>query len=457
MERNDIVIVGGGLVGQTLAARLAKAASDVTLIESDPHTARELSELLDVRVIQGNGATSQTLRDAGIERSRLVVASTDRDEVNVIVGLLAAELFEVPQVVVRVRDRGHEESFKLLDRNRKDDTGAAIDCALVNPESAAVDRIASLLEVPGALDVTDFMDGELLVAGFRIAETSDFAGLRVSDMSLLFAGTATLAVTIHRGSEWLIPQGQDEIRPGDLVYFAIARHDLRDVLTLVGVPQDTRGQILVAGATTIGLELAQRLEKRGQRVKLMEKDRELAERAAEMLDESLVIHGNVTDQSLLEDEEIERVSTFVAVTDDHETNLVAGLLAKRLGVGRAFVLVDNPALVAMMGDIGIDAIISQRLLTIGLTMQHIRGGTVRSGAALLEDEVEVIEVEAVAGTRLTSGSLMDAKLPRGVLVAALRRGDQMVVPSGRDHVEPGDRVLMIATSEKAQKLSEFVE
>jgi trk system potassium uptake protein TrkA len=456
MERNDIVIVGGGLVGQTLAERLTGAGRDVTLIESDPHKARELSDLLDVRVIEGNGATPQTLRDAGIERSRLVVASTDRDEVNVIVGMLAAEVFEVPQVVVRVRDKGHEESFQLLDRNRRRKGGASIECALVNPESAAVERIASLLEVPGALDVTAFMDGKVLLAGFRIAETSDFAGLRVSDMSLLFAGTATLAVAIHRRFEWLIPHGQEQIQTGDLVYFAISRDHLNDVLGLVGVQHDPRGRILIAGATPIGIELARRLEKRGQRVKLLDKDRQLCERAAESLKDSLVIHGNVTDQALLEDEEIERVSTFVAVTEDHETNLVAGLLTKRLGAGRALVLVDNPALVAMMGDIAIDAIISQRLLTIGLTMQHIRGGTVRSGAALLEDEVEVMEVEAVEGSRLTSGPLMKTGLPNGVLVAALQRGDEILVPSGRDQVQAGDRVLLIADSEMARKLSDFL-
>ena len=170
----------------------------------------------------------------------------------------------------------------------------------------------------------------------------------------------------------------------------------------------------------------------------------------------MVIHGRITDQALLEDEEIETVSNFVAVTSDHETNLVAGLLAKRLGAGRAFVLVDNPALVALVGDIGIDAIISPRSVTIGLTLQHIRGAGVRSGAALLEDQVEIVEVEATRGSRLTAGPLMEIKLPRGVLVVALRREDRLLVPQGSDRVEPGDRVLIITTSDLGAEVTEFL-
>jgi trk system potassium uptake protein TrkA len=451
VERKGILIVGGGLVGQTLAAKLAADGQDVTLVERDPIKVNELQDLLDVQVIEGNGSTARVLRQAGIESCSLVVASTDRDEVNVVVGLLAAELFHVPRVVVRVRDVDHEEGFRIAGRQH------SLDYALVNPEAAAVERIATLLQVPGALDVSAFLGGDVLVAGFRIASSSDFAGLRVSDMSLLFADAATLAVAIHRGPKWTIPDGSDVIEAGDLVYFSISRHDLGDVLALVGVVEDDRSRIIIGGASSIGLALAKRLMERGQRVVVIEDEHDRSKLAADELIPSLVIAGKVTDQGLLEENQIENVSTFVAVTEDHETNLVACLLAKRLGAGRTLALVDNPALVAMVSDIGIDAIISQRLLTIGLTMQHIRGAGVRSGAALLEDEVEIMEVEAVRGCRLTSGPLMEVKLPKGVLVAAVKRGDKLAIPGGRDTVEAGDHVLLITTSDLASKLTEYLE
>jgi trk system potassium uptake protein TrkA len=446
----NIAIVGAGRVGQTLAEKLARDGHDVSLIESDPAKVRALSETLDVQLIEGNGATAPILRRAGIEKANLVVAVTDHDEANMVVGLLASFAFNVPRIVVRLRDADHAEGFDLIGQ---DHPGEHV---WVNPDVAAVDRIASLLEVPGAVDVVSFMDGELLVAGFRIGAKSDFVGVRVSDLNLLFAATPTLAVAIHRNDDWIIPHGGEEITIGDLVYFAIAREHLDDVLPLVGAPKDDRRTIMIAGAGPIGLELARRLEAADGRTVLIESDAELAQEASEQLNDALVVKGHATDQALLEEEDIDRVSTFVAVTPDHETNLVGGLLAKRLGAGRAVVLVDNPALVDLVGEIGIDAIISPRVLVIGLALQHIRGGRVRTVAQLLEDRIEIVETEVSKRSRLAKGTLSDIKLPRGVLVAALKRGDRLMVPRGADQVEPGDRVLLISTAENASKLADFL-
>ena len=446
----NIVIVGAGRVGQTLAEKLARDGHDVSLIEGDSTKVRALSETLDVKLLEGNGATAPVLRRAGIEKANLVVAVTDHDEANMVVGLLASFAFDVPRIVVRLREADHAEGFDLIGQ---DHPGEHV---WVNPDVAAVDRIASLLEVPGAVDVVSFMDGELVVAGFRIGASSDFVGVRVSDLNLLFAATPTLAVAIHRSDEWIIPHGGEEITIGDLVYFAIAREHLGDVLPLVGAPKDDRRTIMIAGAGPIGLELARRLEARGVRAVLIESDESLAQEASEQLGDVLVVKGHATDQALLEEEDIDRVSTFVAVTPDHETNLVGGLLAKRLGAGRAVVLVDNPALVDLVSDIGIDAIISPRLLVIGLALQHIRGGRVRTVAQLLEDRIEIVEAEVGKRSMLAKGSLSELKLPRGVLVAALKRGDRLLVPRGADQAEPGDRVLLISTTENASKLADFL-
>jgi len=446
----NIVIVGAGRVGQTLAGKLARDGHDVSLIEADATKVRALLDVLDVQVVEGNGATAPVLRQAGIEKANLVVAVTDYDEVNMVVGLLASFAFDVPRIVVRLRDADHAEGFDLIGQ---DHPGEHV---WVNPDVAAVDRIASLLEVPGAVDVVSFMDGELVVAGFRIGPKSDFVGVRVSDLNLLFAATPTLAVAIHRSSDWIIPHGGEEIAIGDLVYFAIAREHLSDVLPLVGVPKDERRTIMIAGAGRIGLELARRLEVEGVRTVLIEADANLAQQASEELSDVLVVKGRATDQALLEEEDIDRVSTFVAVTSDHETNLVGGLLAKRLGAGRAVVLVDNPGLVELVSEIGIDAIISPRLLVIGLALQHIRGGRVRSVEQLLEDRIEIVEAEVGKRSLLAKACLSELKLPRGVLVAALKRGDRLLVPRGADQAEPGDRVLLISTTENASKLADFL-
>jgi trk system potassium uptake protein TrkA len=447
----NIVIVGGGLVGSTLAQKLSEDGHDISLVERDEGVVRELRSTLDVQVVQGNGTTARTLREAGVERAAIVVATTDSDEVNIVVGLVAGTLFDVGRIVVRLRDSDHEEGFAEVSREH------GVDYAFVNPIEAAVDRIQALLEVPGALDVASFLDGELLVAGFRIGSGSDFAGLLVSHVQLMFAGTPTLAVAIRRGGEWIIPNGSDEIRPDDRVYFVFSRADLADVVSLVGAEKEERRHIMIAGADRIGLALAQRLEGHDGKVVLIEADADLAAHAAAALENTVVVHGPVTERPILEEEEVERVSTFVAVTGDHETNLVSGLLARRIGAGRAFALVDNPALVDLLGEVGIDAVISPRLLAIGLILRHIHGESVRSVAPLLEDRVELLEADAVDGSKLVSGTLAEVGLPRGVLVAAVRRGEAILVPRGEDAVEVGDRVVLIASVTNAAKLAEFLD
>jgi trk system potassium uptake protein TrkA len=446
----NIVIVGGGLVGSTLSEKLSHDGHDVSLLDRNADRIREISESLDVRALQGNGATAPDLRRAGVEEANLVVATTDSDEANMIVGMLSAFVFKVPRIVVRLRDAGHAEGFALIAE------GHPAERVWVNPDQASVDRIAALLEVPGAVDVVSFMDGNLLVAGFRIRANSDFAGLQVSDMNLLFAATPTLAVAIRRVDDWIIPHGGEQIAAGDLVYFAISREHLHDILSLVGVPKDQRTNVMIAGAGPIGLELAKRLSGSDVPVIVIEENEERARSASEELGDTLVIRGLATDPELLQDEGITRISTFVAVGDDHEANLVAGLLAKRLGAGRAVVLVDNPGLVDLVAQIGIDAIISPRLLVIGLALQHIRGGRVRSVAQLLEDQIEIVEAEVVKGSRLTRAVLSELKIPRGVLVAAIRRGEKLLVPRGSDRAEPGDHVLLITTTANASKLGDFL-
>jgi trk system potassium uptake protein TrkA len=306
------------------------------------------------------------------------------------------------------------------------------------------------------VDVVSFLEDRLMVAGFRINDGSDFVGLRVSDMNLMFADTPTLAVAIQRKNDWIIPHGGEEIAAGDLVYFAISREHVEDVLELVGVSRDRREGVMIAGASAIGLELARRLESSDVKVVLVEEDEDLARAASDDLRATTIIRGSITSQGLLEEEDIARVSTFVAVTPDHETNLVAGLLAKRLGAGRAIVLVDNPDLVDLVGQLGIDAIISPRVLVIGITLQHVLGGRVRSVAQLLEDRVEVLEVEVAKGSALTRGTLSEVKLPRGVLVAAMQRGESLLVPRGSDRAESGDHVLLITTSENEPLLARFL-
>jgi trk system potassium uptake protein TrkA len=444
------VIVGGGLVGSTLAARLSREGHAVVVVENDREHLRSLNEHLDVQTVAGSGTTVGVLREAGIDDCDVLFACTSSDEVNMIAALIGATIFHVPKVVARLRELDHEASFKAIAE------GLEGDQVTVNPDLAAVEKILSLLPVPGALDIAPFLDGRLLVAGFPIRPDSDFAGLLLSHLRLLFPASPVLVVAIRRGERWLIPRGDDEIKAADTVYFAIDPAEMDNVLSLLGVRRSTGGRVMIAGATRIGLALAARLDQERVQVTLIEESEALARQAAAMLSGALVIHGMATSQEVLEEEGIERASAFVACTDKHPQNVVSCLLARRLGVGHTFALVDDPGLSGLVGELGIDAIISPRLLTVGLALHFARRGRIRAAAAFLEDFVEAVEVDVAADSRLVRGPLADLGLPRGVIVAAVLRDGRLVVPLGNDRILPGDRALLVTAVEEATTLDEFL-
>jgi trk system potassium uptake protein TrkA len=233
--------------------------------------------------------------------------------------------------------------------------------------------------------------------------------------------------------------------------------ELDNVLVLLGLHRGVERRVMIAGASRIGVALARRLEQGGVPVTLLEENRSACDRAAADLGDTLVIHGSPTDRDLLREEGADRVEGFVACTDWHEENVVACLLAGRMGAAHTFALVDNAALSGLIGDLGIDAIISPRLLSVSLVLHFVRKGRIKSVAALLEDSVEVFEVEAAEGSRLVSSSLAELGLPRGMLMVAVQREDRIFIPGGDDRIEPGDQVIVAAEVEMAPRLDDVLE
>ena len=446
-----VVAVGGGLVGSTLASKLADDGHDVVIVEQNRDLIADLNEKLDVQTICGNGATIPVLVKAGIENADLLLATTDSDEANMVVALVGSVIFKVPRVAARLRESGHQEGFRRIAREPGEERVA------INPDQAAVEKILSLMPVPGAVDVVSFFDGSLLIAGFHIKPDSEFAGLMLSHLRLLFPATPMLVVAIRRDGRWRVPYGDDEIRAGDLVYFAMDPTELDNVLVLLGLHRGAERRVMIAGASRIGVALAERLEENGVPVTLIDDRRSVCERAAADLSDTLVIHGSPTDRELLREEGAERVEGFVACTDRHEENVVACLLAGRMGAAHTFALVDNAALSPLVGELGIDAIISPRLLSVSLALHFARKGRIKSVAALLEDSVEVFEVEAVEGSRLVSKPLSRLGLQRGILMAAVQREDRIFIPGGDDQIEPGDQVIVAAATELASSLDDVLE
>ncbi len=436
-----VLVVGAGMVGTTCAQRLARDGFDVTIIERDEERARQLLDQLDVQVVAGNGSSIPVLREAGLDEDCLLLAVTDSDEVNMITALVAGTAFRVKTQVVRLRSDEYRENIEELGSFWPGKTHG------ISPDRVAADRVTALLRVPHALDVAELLGGRVVVAGFRIEENSPFAGRTLAELGAEARGERFLVAAIWRMDRVLIPEGSTRLEPRDILYFSCLPGQLPAIVRRLGYTWDPERRVVVGGGGHVGRMVARAALGMGLRVAVIEHDRASAERLALELERALVLHGEVTDEELLLEAGIERASTYVAATGDQERNLLSSVLAKRLGTPRVIPLVDHPAYLAVAEATGIDAVVSPRLATVSALLRFVRGGHVEETASLLHELVEVSVVEIDASSPLAGRTLAEASLPAGVLVTAIARDGDVLVPGGRDRALPGDRVVVFSLAE----------
>ena len=436
-----VLVVGAGMVGTTCAQRLARDGFDVTVIERDEERAREILDQLDVQVVTGNGSSIPVLREAGLDEDCLLLAVTDSDEVNMITALVAGTAFRVRTQVVRLRSDEYRENIAELAGAWPGQTYG------ISPDRVAADRVSALLRAPHALDVAELLGGRVVVAGFRIEEDSPLAGRTLADLGAEAGGERFLVAAIWRGGKVLIPEGSTRLAPRDLLYVSCLPEQLPRIVHRLGYRWERERRIVVGGGGHVGRLVARAALEMGLRVALVEHDRARAERLALEFDRALVLHGEVTDEEILQEAGIERASTYVAATSDQERNLLSSVLAKRLGTPRVIPLVDHPAYLAVAEATGIDAVVSPRLATVSALLRFVRGGHVEETASLLHELVEVSVVEVGEEAPIAGRTLAEARLPRGVLVTAIARDGSVIVPGGSDRVEPGARLVVFALAE----------
>jgi trk system potassium uptake protein TrkA len=448
-----VVICGAGQVGYNIARYLAGAGNDVTVIDQRPELTQKIGESLDIQAITGFASHPEVLEQAGAADAELLIAVTFADEVNMVACQVAHSLFNVPTKIARVRHQSYLQS-RWQDLFRREHIPIDV---IISPELEVARAIGRRLEVPGATEVTPFADDRVRLIATRCGPDCPILDTPLRQLTFLFPDLHLTCVGITRGNRFFVPTGDDHLIVGDEVYSVVETSHTARGMRAYGHEERVAERIVITGGGNIGLFLAQQLEVTQPQatLTLIENSAERARFIADKLDRTVVLNGDARDPEIHEEANLRTAEAIVSVTNDDEVNIMAALLAKRLGCQQALTLVNNNAYAPLLGSLGIDVMINPRETTVSSVLQHVRRGRIKSVYSLRDGEAEVFEAEALETSPLVGQTLRDARLPSGVIVGAILRDDLVIMPRSDTVIRARDRVIVVARAAVVKKVEKL--
>ncbi|MFA9487971.1 MULTISPECIES: Trk system potassium transporter TrkA [unclassified Mannheimia] len=440
-----IIILGAGQAGSTLAENLVSEDNDIVLIDNDPARLDKLKDKHDLQVIRGEFASPRTLRDAGANDADLLVAVTSSDEVNMIACQIAYTLFNVPTKIARIRNADYVREREQLFNNDV----LPID-HIIAPEILVKEDILRLIHYPGALQITHFADELVSIVNVKAYYGGPLVGYPISALKDHLPHIEARIVAIFRQDRAIIPQGSTIIEAGDEVFFICATQHIRAVMGELQRLDKPHKRIMIVGGGSIGSSLARDLEGK-YRVKMIERNPQLAEKLAEKLSNTLVLTGDASDEELLFEEHIENIDLFLAVTGDDESNIMSALLAKRLGAKKVIILVQRPAYLHLIQGGTIDIAISPQQATISALAGYVRKGDIQQVSSLklgVAGAIEIIAHGDENSSKVVGRQIRELKLPQGAIVGAVVRGEEVIIAHKSTVIQENDRVIIFVNHKK---------
>jgi trk system potassium uptake protein TrkA len=440
------IIVGNGKVGFAIARQLAGEKHDIVVVDEAESALSKADATLDVLCMQGNGASISVLIAAGVRNADLVIAVTGRDETNLVCCLIAKKL-GARHTVARIRNTDYRTDAPML----KKEVGLDM---VINPDLVAAEEIARILNFPSAFSVEPFAGGRIDMIGFQITEQDKLSGMALGSCARLKAASV-LVCAAQCGEELLIPDGSFVPQVGDKLYLIGAAEELLRFLGDMGRPLEKVRNVALLGGSRISMYLTWALEKTGNKVRILERNHEKCLHLAEELPKALIIEGDGTDSELLSTEDIFSCDAFVALTDRDEDNLLMALSAQHAGVKKVVAKMTRPNYMDLVLDTRIDSIISPKDIVSNQITRYVRalanseGSAVESLHQMLGGSLEVLEfVVTEASPNLLHKTLRELTLKRGLLLAALARDQQIIIPDGNTELQEGDHVIVVASGNR---------
>ena len=440
-----IVIVGGGKVGFAIASQIAREGHDITLVDENREHVTSLSEELDILVLQGNGASLEAQRAAGVEDSDLLIAATPYDELNLLCCILARRL-GCPNTIARVRNHEYAEQLYLL----KKELALSL---VINPEMATAREIFRLLQFPGFLKRDSFAKGRVEIVALALREDSALCGVRLMDLHKRLK-LRLLICAVQRGGEVHIPRGDFVLECGDEIYVTAPAAELVKLMHAFGLKKHPMHDVLLVGGSRSAVQLALLLVKTGIHVKLIEKKPERCRALAEALPNVTVICADGTDQAVLRSENVAQMDGVVTLTNMDEENIIVSLYANHVGVRQVVTKINRTEYRDILNHCGIECIVSPKQLCANEVIRYVRamqntaGDSVLTIHPLVDGKAEALEFEVAEHTLYRGTRLADIKLKPHILLACINRQGRIIIPGGADFFEKGDTVVIVTAANR---------
>jgi len=449
-----IIILGAGQVGASVADNLASEANDITVVDQRADILRELQDRLDLRTINGYAAHPEVLIRAGAEDADMIIAVTNSDETNIVACQVAYTLFHTPTKIARVRSVEYLSQPKLFSPE-----AMPID-VLISPEQLVTDYIMRLVQHPGALQVLDFADGRVQLVAVRAYYGGPLVGHELQTLRDHMPNVDTRVAAIFRRGKPIFPKGDTVIEADDEVFFIAARKHIRAVMSELRRLDKPVKRIMIAGGGNIGNRLAKALEN-NYYVKIIDHNRARSRQLSEQLKSTIVLYGDVADEGLLLEENIENTDIFCALTNDDEANILSAMLAKRLGAGKVMSLINRASYVDLVESSSIDIAISPQQATIGSLLAHVRRGDVAMVHSLRRGAAEAIEAIAHGdpnSSKVVGRRVEEIKLPSGTTIGAIVRDEEVVIAHHDTLIEAEDHVIMfLVDKQKVEQVEKLFQ
>ncbi len=437
----NILILGGGQVGGTLALELANERNDVTVVDIDGERLAQLTKQADIKTVQGMASHPDVLIRAGVEDADMLVAVTKIDEINIVACQIAHSLFNTPKKISRIRSASYTNQVDLFN-----DDNIPID-VIITPETLVTEYLRRLLKQPGALQVLNFAKGKVKLVAVRAIKGGPLVDEKIETIRKHVPGVDTRVAAIFRKDRPIIPSASTIVEDGDEVFFIAARNHIRPVMSELQRLEKPYKRIIIAGGGNIGERLANNIEAEFH-VKLIEQSPERCRSLSEKLKRTIVMQGSASDDSLLTEANIEECDVFIALTNNDQANIMASFLAKKMGCRKVITLITNPAFVDLVQGGAIDIAFSPQQITIGRLLRHVRRGDVSNVHSLRRGAAEAMELVAhgdESTSRVVGRKIKDVKTPEGTTIGAIVRDGDVMIAHSHIVIESGDHVILFLT------------